>query len=258
MNSMTANNFGLTNRDYAVLLLEDVDLEAQLLAIRSILRRHAEADAALQQEIEELARRAGEAQGEYGIHLQNSWVDEMHGTVFQDAAHSMAAIGMLAPLLESIFVGVFRGIRDITPPATPVTPTGRRAAFIADTKFWDPHYVFGGPRREKDVVRGILQLVDSTGLTPHLPADYAQVLNALFKYRNKMLHQGLEWLPTERTSFERMIVSEGWPSDWFERSLTNGETWIIYMSDVLIRHTLTRIDEVLDGIGVFIQARHSS
>lgn len=108
------------------------------------------------------------------------------------------------------------------------------------------------------MVRGILQLVDSTGLTPHLPADYAKVLNALFKYRNKMLHQGFEWLPSERTNFEAMIVSEGWPSDWFERSLTNGETWIIYMSDVLIRHTLTRIDEILDGIGVFIQARYPS
>lgn len=255
---MTGDSFGLTNRDYAVLLLDGIDLEAQLLAVRSLLRRHANADAQLQSEIEELAKRAREAQGEYGMHLTDSWVDEMHGSVFQDAAHSMAAIGMLAPLVESLFVGIFRGIRDIAPPVKPVTPTGARAAYVADRKFWDPHYVFGGRRSQKDIVRGIQQLVDSTGLTPFLPGDYAVVLDALFKYRNKMLHQGFEWPPAERANFEAMIVRERWPSAWFERSLTNGETWIIYMSDVLISLALARIDQMLDGIGLFIQSRYPS
>jgi hypothetical protein len=254
---MNSNNFGLTDRDYAVLLLEDADLEAQLLAVRSVLRRNAQADSELAREIEDLGKRAGEASGEYGMHLENTWVDHLHDSVFQDAAHSMAAVGMLAPMLESLFVATFRGIGDLKPPVTPVTLGGVRAAHVGDPKFWDPHFYFGVSRRQRiGIVRGIRQLAESTGLAPRLPADYGDVLNALFSYRNKMFHWGFEWPKDEREKFERLIVSEGWPSDWFTRSLSGGQTWILYMSDVLIRLVLTRIDEMLDGIGVFIQARY--
>lgn len=254
---MNSNNFGLTDRDYAVLLLEDVDLEAQLLAVRSVLRRNAQADSELAKEIEDLGKRAGEASGEYGLHLQDTWVDHLHDSVFQDAAHSMAAVGMLAPMLESLFVATFRGIGGLKPPVRPVTPAGVRAAHAGDPDFWDPHFLFAELRSQRvGIVRGIRQLVESTGLAPHLPADYSDVLNALFSYRNKMFHWGFEWPKDEREKFERLIVSEGWPSDWFTRSLSGGETWILYMSDVLIRLVLTRIDEMLDGIGVFIQARY--
>lgn len=254
---MGSNTFGLTDRDYAVLLLGDADLEAQLRAIRGQLHQHAQADAALQDDIKDLAERASKASGEYAMHLENSWVDEMHGTVFQGAAHSASAIGMLAPLLESLFVGIFGGIRDIEVPVQPVTPTGSRAGAIADKKFWDPHYVFNAKgKRSPDVLRGIVQLVEATGLTPHMPADYARMLGAIFGYRNKMLHHGFEWPPAERAKFEATIAREGWPTNWFDRSQTNGETWIIYMSDVLIRHTLTMIDAMLDSIGAFIQARY--
>lgn len=254
---MAGNNFGLTDRDYAVLHLGDADLEAQLRAIRGQLHQHAQADAALQDDIADIAKRASEASGEYGMHLENSWVDEMHGSAFQDAAHSASAIGMLAPLLESLFVGIFGGIRDIALPVQPVTLAGMRAAHAADPDFWDPHLVFNATgRKHKDVLLGIVQLVEATGLTPHMPADYARMLAAIFSYRNKMLHNGFEWPPAERAKFESTIVREGWPINWFDRSTTNGETWIIYMSDVLIRHTLAKIDEMLDGIGGFIQARY--
>ncbi|MCW3837262.1 hypothetical protein ACFQ1E_14205 [Sphingomonas canadensis] len=254
---MGGNTFGLTDRDYAVLLLGDADLEAQLRAIRGQLHQHAQADAALQDDIKDLAERASKASGEYGMHLENSWVDEMHGSVFQDAAQSASAIGMLAPLLESLFVGIFGGIRDIEPPVRPVALAGTRATRASDPDFWDPHFVFSAKgKKSKDVLRGIVQLIETTGLAPRMPADYAQMLGAIFGYRNKMLHHGFEWPPAERTKFEATIGRQGWPSNWFDRSQTNGETWIIYMSDVLIRHTLTRIDEMLDGIGAFIQARY--
>lgn len=254
---MGSKNFALTDRDYAVLLLGDADLEAQLRAIRGQLHRHSQADAALKDDIKDLAERASRASGEYGMHLENSWVDEMHGSVFQDAAHSAAAIGMLAPLLESLFVGIFGGIRDIAPPVRPVTLAGMRAAHAANPEFWDPHFAFSATgKKSKNVLRGIVQLFETTGLALHMPTGYAQMLGAIFGYRNKMLHHGFEWPPAERAKFEATILREGWPSDWFERSLTNGETWIIYMSDVLVHHTLAKIDQMLDGIGVFIQARY--
>lgn len=62
---MNFPDFGLTGRDEAFLLLGELDLEAQLLAVRSLLRRNAQADTQLAQEIDELAKRAEDASGEY-------------------------------------------------------------------------------------------------------------------------------------------------------------------------------------------------
>jgi len=246
----------LTNRDYAVVLLEDIDLEAQLAAVRGLLRRNAEADAALAGEIREIATRVGEASGEFGMQLENDWVDHLHGSVFQDAAHSMSAVGMLVPMLESLLTATFAAIRDLAHPAVPVRPSGARAAYIGDANFWNPHYVFGRKRGSRDIARGVVQLADSTGLLPLLPGDFAMVADALFTYRNRMFHHGFEWPKPERAKFEELIVERGWPPDWFSRSTSGGEPWIIYMSDTLIRHSLALIDAILEGIGIFVQARY--
>ncbi|GMM94505.1 hypothetical protein [Qipengyuania sp. MTN3-11] len=244
--------FGLTNRDYAVLLLEEVDLEAQMLAVRDILRRNNAADEALDREIDAMRERATKASGDYGMHLENRWVDHLHGSVFQDAAHSMAAIGMLAPMLESLFVAIFRGIAGFRPPIAPVTPTGPRAVHVGDPDFWDPHFVYGARGKSKDISRGIVQLAESTGLASYLPADYGRSLDALFKYRNKMFHHGFEWPKPERQKFEQLIIDKAWPAEWFDRSTSAGETWIIYMSDVQIKHAMTEIDAILEGTGRFV------
>lgn len=246
----------LTNRDHAVVLLEDIDLEAQLAAVRGLLRRNAQADAALADEIREIATRAREASGEFGMQLENDWVDHLHGSVFQDAAHSMSAVGMLAPMLESLLTATFAAIRDLADPAVPVTPAGARAIHVEDLNFWDPHYLFGRERGSKDIARGAVQLADSTGLLPLLPDDFAMVTDALFTYRNRMFHHGFEWPKPERVKFEALIAEKGWPPNWFSRSTSGGEPWIIYMSDALIRHSLASIDAILGGIGTFVQGRY--
>lgn len=246
----------LTNRDYAVVLLEDIDLEAQLAAVRALLGRKAQADEALSHEIREIAKRANEASGEYGRQLENDWVDHLHGSVFQDAAHSMSAVGMLVPMIESLLTATFAGIRDLAHPAVPVQPSGARAAHVGDASFWDPHYFFGSRRGSKDISRGVVQLADSAGLLPLLPSDFATVADALFTYRNRVFHHGFEWPKPERSKFLALIVQKRWPSDWFSLSTSGGEPWIIYISDTLIRYTLLWIDAILEGVGGFVKARY--
>ena len=90
--------FEISNRDHGEFLVEELNLEAQLAAGRRLLRRHREADDELNRDISEIAEAAKKASGEYGMHLENLWVDQVHSTVFQGAAHSMSALGMLAPL----------------------------------------------------------------------------------------------------------------------------------------------------------------
>lgn len=40
----------------------------------------------------------------------DEWVDLLHASTYQSAANSMAAVGMLAPLIESLFYQAFQGI----------------------------------------------------------------------------------------------------------------------------------------------------
>lgn len=248
--------FALTNRDYAIVLLEDLDLEAQLVAVRALLRRNAATDAALEKEIKDIAERARQASGEYGLHLENDWVDHLHGSVFQDAAHSMAAVGMLVPMLESLLTATFGAIRDLKDPATPVTPAGPRASHVGGKNFWDPHYLFSDARGSKDIARGVVQLAESTGLLSLLPVDFATVADALFTYRNRMFHHGFEWPKAERVKFAKLIVERGWPGDWFVTSESGHEPWIFYMSDTFIAHVLGWFEGILEGIGQFILARY--
>ena len=47
-----------------------------------------------------------------------------------------------------------------------------------------------GSKTKKDLVAGILQLCDATGLVKKLPSDLEVTLSALFIYRNRMFHDG--------------------------------------------------------------------
>lgn len=246
-------SFELSDRDYAHFYFEEIDLEAQLLAIRAALARQAKADATLSDEIIALAARAQAARDEAGDHLVGRWTDEVHGSVYQDAAHSAAAVGMLAPLIESLFLTIFRGIEKMGIDRLGEPGRGERAA-RAGTEFWNGKLYYGKTGPREDLPLGIRQLAEASGLADYLPADFAQVVNALFLYRNRMLHSGFEWPVADRAKFARAIVEQRFPEGWFERALTNGEPWIFYMSEELILRVLTLVDDVLTAAGRQLRA----
>src|SRR5689334_3164219 len=98
----------LDNRDYGLFYFdENYELEAQLAAIRGALA--AGRDAARRQS-EEIERIADKAKASGDQHLVDIWTDECHASVFQDAARSAAAVGMLAPFVENMFTRIFKGI----------------------------------------------------------------------------------------------------------------------------------------------------
>ena len=239
----------VTNRDRALVLIHEYDLEAQLLAIRGLLRRNRESDKQLEIEIKELDSAIRASRGEYADYLQQSWIAHLEGSVFQDAAHSMSAVGMLGPFVESMFVALFKKLRDRG--GDDETPSDARKS-ATDDDFWDPHYVFDKRGRRRDIVRGIKQLSDSTGLTPFLPDNLTQILEALFVFRNKMFHNGFEWPPKERSRFEKTLQEKQWPSNWFSKSSSDGKPWIFYLSSDFIEQCLAMIDQVLEGVGAFL------
>lgn len=251
--------YELTSRDEGLLLVEHLDLDAQLRAIRDLLSRHRVADEELAATIEEVGNEAKAASGERSHDLTDLWVDHLHGSVYQDAAHSMAAIGMIAPLLESFLVSMFAAIRDLPASERLISPAGRRAAYASDPDFWNARRYWDrkGAARD-DIASGAIQLANAIGLSAFLPADLAPTLTAIFTYRNRMFHNGLEWPPQVRSDYDDMIIERGWPAEWFERALKDDKPWIIYMSDALIRHSLATFEAMVEGIGEFIRASHRS
>lgn len=241
----------MSPRDHALGLMFDRDLEAQLIAIKVLLRRHSETEKETQSEIEALDKRIRELDvhdEEYHQHLEGLHIDRLHASVFEDAAHSMSAVGMLAPFVEAVFVAIFEGLR-----GKQIAPLDNDARPIAQSQYWNPRYVWQNGKLSKNIVGGISQLATSTGVHGFMPKDYSMTLSALFSYRNAMFHNGLEWPPEERQKFAERIKTEGWPEGWFLRATTNDQPWVFYMSEAFIAECLNLIDQVLDGVGRYLE-----
>ena len=249
--------FEVSNRDQALFLIRERDLEAQLLAIRGALTRNQQAESAVAAKIKQLEDQVRTYAGgdqRYQMFLEGRWENAMYDTVFQDAAYSMAAVGMLAPFVESLFVSIFSGLREHDQSNNNTSRDDPRIA-ASQNEFWDPHFVIDKSGQRRDLVAGIGQLACTTGLSEYLPSGYDRTLSALFGYRNKMFHLGFEWPMEERIKFDERVRSGKWPANWFQSSRTDGEPWIFYMSAEFIRHCLTTIDEVLEGVGAYLKQR---
>ena len=96
-------------RGYLHKLKLDFDPESQLREICKLLERNKKADQPLRQETKESDEQFKTLQEDENTEYQ--WLDMAEATVidyyheatYQDIAHSMAAVGMLAPFMETIF-----------------------------------------------------------------------------------------------------------------------------------------------------------
>ena len=204
-----------------------------------------------------LEEHAAAEEGEYGHHLTDRWVDHMHQGVYLDAAHSMSAVAMLAPFIESLFSAVFREIRRREEKERPPAAMDKRTRLSRDL-LWNPHLVLNAREVNDDLVKGIEELAEATDLATHLPKDYLKTLKALFTYRNKMVHLGFEWPVEERAKFANAVVQQKWPTAWFSQATSGGEPWIYYMSSVFIEHCLKTIDGILIGIGAYLRDQEAA
>jgi len=238
--------------DYLYSLNLDFNIEAQLIAVRGLLDRNRQGAAELTGQIKQIEEHARGVSGVQADWALDNWLNHIHHSAYQEAAHSMSAVGMLAPLVETIFYQCFQRIGDRFYPASQPTKCHDRwkAARVIQ---WDCHNFIIGNRSKKNLVRGIFQLSEAVGLTSKLPAELKRTLSALFAYRNNMFHLGFEWPREDRERFAKRITDEGWPNDWFNGATSGSNPWIFYMSDSFIEHCLTTTDSVFDAIGVFVR-----
>jgi hypothetical protein len=243
-------------QNLAFLVLPDLDYSAQLFAIRNELARHREFGRNFLEKItkaEEVARRAD---GLMAMLLWDKRTELCEQSVYQDAAYSMAAVGMLAPFAESVFHQAFLNIRKLFVKPDSGLPLHARWEG-SDIDQWDCHYIWIKGRRESNLVKGIMQLSAATGLLDYLPENLEQVLNALFLYRNKMFHHGLEWPSVERLGFEKTIQRNKW-EQWFDSARRGNDPWIFFLSAVFIDCCIDCLEATLVGVGRYVKASVTS
>lgn len=240
-----------SDRDAAGLVLPHINYDTQLLAIEELLRAHRSRSETVVKEIKQTEDAAKQSTGLRSERAVDDYIELVHFSIYQDAAHSTAAVGMLAPFIESIFDHAFTSIRQYAKEKNTQHPV--HARWIGDDEhLWDCHWVRKrNGNWSKEVAEGIEQLSEAVGLTPFLPADLSLTLKALFAYRNKMLHCGFEWKPDVRNAFDKRIKDDGWPPAWFERATSGGEPWVFYMTDAFIDHCVKTTEAVIDAIGAY-------
>jgi len=229
----------------------DFDIEAQLAAIHDLLKRNREGAAETAEVIKSAEDRAHRLQGDLNEWAVDDLVDQIHHSAYQATAHSMAAVGMLAPLVETVFSQCFAKIGELLydeadPPNSHKRWTARRQKHK-----WDCHFFVDDHRFEKGIAKGIAQLLDALGLACRVPSDLEQTLTALFAYRNAMFHGGFEWPLHDREEFVENIVKQC-PSDWFIVGTTGNDPWLICMSETFIQRVLWSIEQVLQILAWFI------
>ncbi len=236
----------VSDRDIGEAVLEP-DFESQLIAIRSVLARNQEVEESASAEIEQLEAEIRNRGG-------GPWMDDWHlnslqSSTFLDAAHSMAAVGLIAPLVESLFDRAFRYLKKATGDS--YSPESDHERWQLDDR-WDHRFVWKNGRRDHGIVKGILQLAEAIDLKKHLPDDLERTLSVLFAYRNKMFHCGLEWPDDELTDFANEIASKGW-KDCFTKAESGGKPWIFYLSREFTDHCLETVDRTIEGIGAHVR-----
>ena len=192
------------------------DYESQLAAARRLLSQQDWAHTQLESEISQAGEFARKSSGEANDYAVDRHIELIHDSIYQSAAHSMAAVGMLAPLIESIFRRAFQCIGEELPT--------------------------------KDLVKRILRVIDdeSIGMSEYMPEKLKPTLEALFQYRNKMFHNGFEWPADERRKFDSNLSQ--WPEGWFERSTSGSEPWMFYMTTMFISHCIDIAEGILLGL----------
>ena len=217
LDDYTNNLDWITHEDIGPQYL-DMDYDVQLNTIREllgILRQHLKE---VESKISELESLAARTRGPANHHAVEEWVFHVHLSTYQEAAHSLVAVGMLSPFVEAIFTQYFESRCNALPRG--------------------------------NLVDSIVKKTDETGMTDYMPSDLERVLRALFEYRNKMLHFGLEWPEDELRRFRKRVESSNWDS-WFDYSTTNDEPTMFYMSSEFVSHCLNTVEKIIDGMAKF-------
>lgn len=195
----------------------EFDYGSQLQAVRQLLVRNEKADARLTHEIEGTQWWASvSSEGDSDVAFVYT-IDLISESTFQRVAHSMAAIGVIAPIIEAVFKDAARRSGEKLPP--------------------------------RNFMEQLPEIVIRTGMSAYLPDDFAITREAIFQYRNKLFHWGFEWPAGECERFQNAVNK--WPPGWFAVADLEMQQKVFIMSPTFIEHCLTTAEEVTKDLQTF-------
>lgn len=248
------DNF-LDDRDYLYTLVHNIDWQSQLLAVRLLLSRNRQAGKAFSKAMEVEEAEVKAYRGPHHDHWVDQHVDMMHESVYRDAAESMAAIGMIAPLVESMLsqsLATLGGMYDRKNINPGNHKRWERAGGHAAR--WNCQFYFDSSKEAKNnVILGLPQLAAACGLDKFLSPDFMTWFEAMFTYRNFMFHGGFEWTIDRREFFEKEVEKKRWVR-FFICSTTNGRPWIYYIKNEAIDALPAMVENMLDSLGRFAKS----
>ncbi|MBY3342871.1 hypothetical protein [Rhizobium laguerreae] len=248
------DNF-LDDRDYLHTLVHNIDWQSQLLAVRLMISRNRQAGEAFSKAIEDERAKVKAYNGPHHDHYVDHHVDMVRESIYRDAAESMAAIGMIAPLVESTLGQSLAALGDMYDRKN-IHPGNHKRWKRAEShaERWNCQFYFDDKNLAKNnIILGLPQLAAGCGLDKFLSQDFMTWFEAMFIYRNFMFHGGFEWTIERREIFEEKIEENGWEL-FFTCSTLNGRPWVYYIKDEAIVALPTMVESMLDSLGLFAKA----
>lgn len=235
----------LTGRRCADVLLGPIKIDMQIAAMRSLLHRNRIEDARLRDlftELEEQAETSSLDVAEVDLH----YGELFYRTVYQDGTHALAALGMIAPLAESVFVRLFEYVAKMGVPKE----YSRWRVPDADLRKWNCKLRWcesSQPQWNDDIVGGVDQMAKMVDIDRLLTPNDRIRVRALFTYRNYMFHNGIEWPEERAAKFAEM--AGGWPDGWFGSARVGGRPWIFYLTDKFADDCFCMLERFVEGVG---------
>lgn len=237
----------------ASILLGNLNYSNQLEIIRQLLDRNKRESEELVLEMSSLDAEARRSSSVHADRLIDLYGEAFYRHCFLDPAHSLIATGLFASFTEAVFSQAFRGIETLGGGSYVNNGNGRWAKISKPERLWDCHYINNsGP----SLILGIQSLAEAVGLDRYLPKEYRISIDFLFRYRNRILHHGMEWPVKERERFIGSLTPN--ESSWIEHSCSDGDVWMVSLTQDFAEHYYGFIQEVLKGIGQFTIAECSA
>ena len=195
--------------------LPDADHRTHLRLIHSLSASLRRWNDRFDEEVRKTSERP--ARDEYEV---SQVIDIFYHAGFADLARSHAFACTIAAFLESLFKTNLPAVGHRGEIAIPsrnerlVTLGGNRDLF------WNPSMPKGRP----GIAKNIQQILAITGLSGCFGADFGRIAEAIFDYRNQMVHNGFEWPLEIRLEFNRHVES-GERSRWFSTSKSGELPW---------------------------------
>lgn len=245
----------LDDRDYLYTLVHNIDWQSQLLAVRLMLSRNRQAGEAFSKAIDKDEADVKAYKGPHQDHWVDRHVDMLHESVYRDAAESMAAIGMIAPMVESTLGQSLAALGDMYVRRNISPSNHKRWKRAGDhAARWNCQVYFDSDKQAKNnIILGMPQLAEASGLDQFLPKDFMAWFEAMFTYRNFMFHGGFEWSIERREFFEKEIEKHGW-DQFFTCSTSNNRPWIYYIKNEAIDTLPTMVEDMLDSLGRYAKS----